>query len=306
MLPLTVGWLVGLPAGVWALRVLRRPEVRAAFAEVARRLAAPVPWDRLAASVTTWSLLFCGLGAAACFLPWVKVSVWRDRDGVLPRQAPPIDTYSVVGVECLTGLAALFMFGALALLVAVGPRVRPFPAWPDVRLWAGAGGLVLVAAMGLRLGWGGDKAPATWIAPEDFQARQDRLAWDEGKAPATDTVLTWALLALGAPLLAAPLTRSLPWRPMAVALGGWVVAVLVGLFIVGVYVQDQFGLFVAREFPGFVILNPRDLAKPQTIADFGSQPGLGPVLAWAFALGLVLLGGLEALGRWPADRRGLP
>ncbi len=32
MLPLGYGFLFGLPFGVWALRVLRRPDVRAAFA----------------------------------------------------------------------------------------------------------------------------------------------------------------------------------------------------------------------------------------------------------------------------------
>jgi hypothetical protein len=31
MLPFGVGFLMGLPAGIWALRLLARPDVKAAF-----------------------------------------------------------------------------------------------------------------------------------------------------------------------------------------------------------------------------------------------------------------------------------
>jgi hypothetical protein len=37
MLPISFHFLVGLPVGIWALRVLRRPEIKAAFRRGSKR-----------------------------------------------------------------------------------------------------------------------------------------------------------------------------------------------------------------------------------------------------------------------------
>jgi hypothetical protein len=58
VLPWSPAWLLGLPAGIWALVVLGRPEVMTTFLH--NRRGAPAPTGPVAAKLRSWLRSFAG------------------------------------------------------------------------------------------------------------------------------------------------------------------------------------------------------------------------------------------------------
>jgi predicted Ser/Thr protein kinase len=134
MVPCSVAWPVGLPLGLWALAVLRRPEVRDAFDqptpladEGAAEATEPAAWAKHWLSTATgWAALLCLLGAAATFLPWARLDIF----GFVSLQ-PGFDTWH--GIVSGVVLAAAF------LVLVSGEFFKPLPlVRAAVTLLAGA------------------------------------------------------------------------------------------------------------------------------------------------------------------------
>jgi hypothetical protein len=264
MMPLTLGWFLGLPLGLWALLVLRRPEVREAFAAAALRPVPPFSCGRLGAH-PAWAVVLCGFGVAAAFLPWAWVPLTPPRPPAAGPELSWRDSF-LTGVETGPGVLAAVVFAALALLLAVWPWVpRPAGGRPAFVWLLAVAGLVVVLT-----------------APYGFDA--------------TDG---WTLLAFAVPL-AAVVSRlwRLPGRPVAMVLGGWGAFVLTGLFVVLVH-QRKIGLYIPGPIPARLDVRFNGGFSWQAPASLSP----GPFLAAALALGLIALGVLEIGRAVPPERR---
>jgi hypothetical protein len=121
LVPCSLAWPVGLPLGLWALAVLRRPEVRSAFDqpplpdEGEAEEIDPAAWAKHWLRTTTgWAALLCLLGAAATFLPWARVSIF----GFVTLQA---------GFDSWHGIVSGLAFAAAFLVLVAGEFFKPLP-----------------------------------------------------------------------------------------------------------------------------------------------------------------------------------
>lgn len=276
MLPLTLGWFIGLPLGLWAFLVLRRPEVKAAFAARTLQPAPPFPWrlglwaflvlrKPVVTSTTEWVLLLCAFGMAGSFLPWLWLS-WSEE-----VRGPGWGSNSEVWVNGLAtwhGVAILVLFALPLAVVSTGSF------WPAVRRRRlgrvlGQTGKVVMGLVGLLL--------ATWTG----------LVWFlESHPPLDQRAHLLAFLVLGISLFAVPLVPNIAWRSMLLLLCGWGIISLAGLYI-ALVVLNKVGSSLPPDVPHR--LRSADhfqfhwLAKEPTL-------GPGPVCALVLALGLEFLG----------------
>jgi hypothetical protein len=210
MVPVSPAWGIGLPMGLWALLVLRKPEVQAAFAAPKPATAPAFDWWRLVPrTISRWGVVCCVVGIVLCVLPWGGV-LYHD-----PQQATRMSRYEVLGVLTWPGLAATLLLVVLGTALLAGQR-----SWsPSTTRWGRRAlaflrlvlpltGLVLVLLFFLMIvSVGGHDA-----------ARQ-----------------VMRVLGLFQPLalvmIAALLLRKSVWRPVALILVGLAILCLVGAFV---------------------------------------------------------------------------
>lgn len=144
MIPLSPAWLLSLPLGLWALFVIRRPEVQAAF-DRPPKIEGQAAWGgapgglRLREQLGTTGILAAIIslaGALATFLPWAVLSMF----GL---------TILIFGCDIWYGIVAgpTFLAVFLVLVAAGWFRLRRF--WLTLAMIVGGG--VVVAATGVFL-----------------------------------------------------------------------------------------------------------------------------------------------------------
>jgi Protein kinase domain len=133
MVPVTPAVVIGLPVGIWALVLLGRPEVRAAFG-----VAGPAPrparpgrpswlW-RLFTSTTGWAILCSALGLVLCLIPWSQ----RNDAG---------------GLSTEPGIVVTVTFLALLAFLVATSFIEPVPVWRPPALIVS--GLIVLLFMAL-------------------------------------------------------------------------------------------------------------------------------------------------------------
>jgi hypothetical protein len=133
MLPVSYGALIGLPVGIWALRILKKPEVRAAFlvrkAEAKpRRRATPESQPKPFFTTTGWAILLCLLGVADTLLPWQNYKTRAvDANAFLMEQ----------------GVLLVVAYVALGLLLITTYTGDPVRVWKPAVLFAAAGFILM-------------------------------------------------------------------------------------------------------------------------------------------------------------------
>ena len=134
------GSVVGFPIGIWALVVLTRREVKAAF-QSQKRGGEPVVHETPKSKKTTtnWGILICVLGIAAVCLRWSLISVWNSTE-LTRRYAWAMGIGWWQGA--IVGIA--FFVGFCLLLATAG--VRPIPKWRPAGLMIVALTAILAAA----------------------------------------------------------------------------------------------------------------------------------------------------------------
>jgi hypothetical protein len=137
--PLTPGFLLGLPAALWAWRVLHEPEVAAAFpAEAAPARSGPSWWRRHWATLLSPDglvLIACAVGLIFCLPPW-----HQSVPGGAPQQ-------SLNGLSTWYGIVVVIAFVALGSVVLATNFIDPVPVWRPVAVIAA--GLCVSLCMGL-------------------------------------------------------------------------------------------------------------------------------------------------------------
>lgn len=108
MVPISPGWLAGLPLGIWSLRTLRRPEVAAQFDRPSAGAESSASAVSLRKVSRAEGVIFAGclLGFAAMFLPWSSIRVFM-IDSVL------------LGLDSWHGLVTGSVFAAALVALAV-------------------------------------------------------------------------------------------------------------------------------------------------------------------------------------------
>jgi hypothetical protein len=209
MLPLTLGWFIGLPLGIWAFLVLRKPEVKEAFAARALQPAEPFRWGRWFPTATGWAVFLCVLGVASCFLPWY----WYSTTEHLPGGGQVTADFSLYSLNCWPGRTILVFFVAPVVLLVLGCLL------PAIRV--GSLDRVLLSAFGALAG----------IAGLFLVLATSLLLWLTWGTADNDLFLAaLTALAVGLPLLAAPWAHKLPWRAVLLLLCGWGILPLAGLW----------------------------------------------------------------------------
>ncbi len=107
---------LGQPAGIWALIVLSRPDVRSAF----RQPSQPIGFLNWAFTPLPWMVLLASLGIWVTFQPWASIA---------NTSASPIVWVNAAGFGWWQGMAACFGFGGMLLMVAISAGFRPAPMW---------------------------------------------------------------------------------------------------------------------------------------------------------------------------------
>jgi hypothetical protein len=153
-----VNWYVGLPVGLWALWVLRRPAVKAEFrvTEEERKAtgAGPDGLDWLLGTPAGWVVLVCGIGLVASLPTWQQpIEMAADPPRSVHRGDPSggrIMTWSPhEGREAVVwpGAAAAGCFLVLLVLHLGTSLVQPEPVWRP--LATVAAGLAVLLCMAL-------------------------------------------------------------------------------------------------------------------------------------------------------------
>jgi tRNA A-37 threonylcarbamoyl transferase component Bud32 len=139
--------LIGLPMGIWALVVLFRPEVRAAFSRgpipappVLTPAPGPAPSFRrkgvlakMFATTTGWAMILCVLGGLRTFLPWAVQHRWEVAPGVIWT-----GDNNILGFESTFGLLTAMTFLLLFLLLVATGFLEPIPIWRPLSLFVAA------------------------------------------------------------------------------------------------------------------------------------------------------------------------
>jgi hypothetical protein len=277
LVPLGPGWALGLPMGIWALLVLRKPQVQAAFAAPKPAPVASFRWRRLVpGTITAWALICCVFGAALGGTPW---ATFKTLESVVPERV--YVTYRLLGVFAWPGLVATVLFvtlgGGLLLARPTWPLVVRRLAgalFPFLRVLLGLAGLFLFLFILLLL--------VTVGPPGGPDARAVGL---QIAAP----------LAVSLGLMA---TLFLPrefWRPTVLLVTGLVLVALVGFWMIEV---DQI-----QHHKVFTLSGP-DGGDPWRWKMGRAELTAYPFLALACAAGIVLLGGLQFWWAFTALRAG--
>jgi len=178
-LPNPVTWFLGLPMGIWALVVLRRPDVRAAFASAAAQQqdAAKEPAERLRRPAI--GLLVAAIVSLAASL--VAIPGFSRL-----REVVPIEHWAIVLIFMgAVAYGVLLFVPAIALLgqrwrwVAVAGNIfAMLPISPAVVIGAPAAicGLVALARPEVRAAFAAEAEKAAMGAPSRRQARRMGLA----------------------------------------------------------------------------------------------------------------------------------
>jgi len=136
--------LIGLPMGIWALVVLFRPEVRAAFSRgpisappILTPVLGPAPPPRrkgalrkMFATTTGWAMILCILGGLRTFLPWAVQHRWEVAPGVIWT-----GDNNILGFESTFGLLTAMTFFCLFLLLVATGFMEPIPLWRPLSLF---------------------------------------------------------------------------------------------------------------------------------------------------------------------------
>jgi hypothetical protein len=281
LVPLGAGWALGLPMGIWALLVLRKPGVQAAFA--APKPAPVASFQRrrlLPGTITAWALISCFLGAALGATPWATFET-LERGG--PGQQVRI-TYHVLGVFAWPGLEATILFLTLGVgLLLASPTwpavVRRFAGvlFPFLRVLVFLAGLCLCLFILLLL------VMVTVGPPGGL----DTLAVSLQLA---------AALAVGLGLMASVFLPREFWRPTVLLLTGLVLVALVGFWMIEVHQIQHYKVFTLHLPDGEDPWRWK-LYRSTRLTAF-------PFLALACAAGLVLLAGLQFRRAYSAFRAG--
>lgn len=137
--------LIGLPIGLWALVVLLRPEVRAAFTREPLAPPAMIPepppprkgfFGRTFGTTTGWAMILCLLGSYLIVAPWAVYSS--------PSPNGSSDWY---GYEVGLGIATESVLAALFLLLLATSFMDPPPIWRAVAMFIGGGVVTLLASL---------------------------------------------------------------------------------------------------------------------------------------------------------------
>jgi len=267
MLPLTLGSFIGLPLGLWAFLVLRKPEVKAVFAARALLPAPPsswkrllLPWKRLGPTTPTgWALLLCALGVAGSFLPWVWLPWKEETRGPGWVSSRPV---YLTGLHTPQGPVILALFCSTSLLVILGrliPLVRGGSLGrvlrQGIKVLVGVAGMFIVLSSGILLFLMNSLYPG-------------------------DVERPLAFLVLGVPLLAIPWVPRISGRALSLLLGGWSIVWLAGYFIA-----------MPRGYFGYPPDTLRSGGHFQFVQAGAEQTlGPGPLVALALGLGLIILG----------------
>jgi tRNA A-37 threonylcarbamoyl transferase component Bud32 len=172
-----LGWILCVTVAVWALRVLTRPEVRAAFeaerkrraqkkrqAAARRRATWPYRAGRFLGSATGWAILFSVAGLVAMVQPFAPLA--ELRVGIYGFQ---VDVY---GYHSLFGIALALAFLGLWVLLIVTGFIEPIPVWqPLAIMLTGIGILALTSlfVMMIHLSMG-QRVPFAWISGDGSPA----------------------------------------------------------------------------------------------------------------------------------------
>jgi hypothetical protein len=284
LVPLSPGWALGMPMGIWALLVLRKREVQAAFAAPKPAPVASFTWPRwLFGTMTAWALGCCLLGAALGVTPWATFQT-LDFAHLNVRFPQPVHVdYRVLGFFVWPGLLASVLFlilgGGLVLARPTGPAVVRRLAgvlFAFFRVLVSLAGLALVFfILLLLLGVGPPSGP-------------DALAV---------TLQIAVPVGVGLGLMASLFLPRAFWRPAVLLVTGLVLVALVGFWIhLGWNDQLQHHKVISSRHPDGT--SPWDWQKGST------QLTPFPFLALACAAGLVLLGGLQFPRAYAAFRAG--
>jgi hypothetical protein len=160
-------WPVGLVllvlASVWLWFVLRRPDGPAALrrhvsaAECRLRSAAEHSLVPVFGTTTGWSLLFCLLGVAATFQPFVPVAELQVPD--VRKNGVPIA--QVFGHESPFAITAGGIFLSLFLLLIATGFIEPIPLWRSVLIILAGTGVVGVMGLGI---WDSGLTGSPWFS----------------------------------------------------------------------------------------------------------------------------------------------
>ncbi len=277
LVPLTPGWALGLPMGIWALLVLRKPEVQRAFAAHKPAPAASFKWPQLLpGTMTAWALGCCFLGAALGATPWATF-----RTLAVGGPQPVQVTYRVNGFVAWPGLLATIIFltlGAGLVLTRPGwpPVVRRIAAalFTFLRVLVPLAGLALVLFILLLL---------VSVGPPS------------GPDALVVTLQIAAPLAAGLVLMASLFLPRTFWRPTVLLVTGLVLVALVGFWMIQ---EDQI-----QHHKVFSSVRP-DGTDPWAWKMGPAQLTPFPFLALACAAGLVLIGGLQFPRAYASFRAG--
>jgi hypothetical protein len=262
--PLGPGWALGLPMGIWALLVLRKPEVGAAFAAPKPAPAASFRWRRLLpGTITAWALIICFLGVVLGFTPWATFETRK----FVAKGPEQLVTNRVLGVFAWPGLLATVLFltlgGGLLLARFTWPLAvrRLSGVLAFLRVLMSLAGLFLILLMLLSL---------AAVGPLDGSNVTLQIA---------------ALLAIvGLGLMASLFLPRAFWQPAVLLVTGLELLGLVG-----------FWMLQADEIQVYAVFRERRSAStdPWLWKNGAVELTAFPFLALACAAGLVLLGGLQ-------------
>jgi serine/threonine protein kinase len=121
-------FLMGIPAAIWGLVLLNRPEVRAAFPGMTARPKRPSRIGRLLRTTTGWAVILCLAGVVLSLQP---VWPWAELR-LVPGEGGPLVLARVYGYDTVCALWSAGIFLAVLVVLAVAAFPGRVPFWQPV------------------------------------------------------------------------------------------------------------------------------------------------------------------------------
>jgi serine/threonine protein kinase len=173
-----LGWMPCVTVAVWALRVLTRPEVRAAFeaerkrkaqkkrqAAARRKAAGPGRVRRFLGTATGWAILFSVLGLVAIVQPFSPLAELRVNDLLGAGRVLESDV-NVYGYHSVFGIVLGLAFLGLWVLLIITGFIEPIPLWRPLAIMLAGFGILSITGLYVVLvhSSAGQRVPSAWVS----------------------------------------------------------------------------------------------------------------------------------------------
>jgi hypothetical protein len=100
-------------------------------------------------STTGWAAVFCLVGAAAIFMPWMETLTFHGpmKDGVIQAKSWPSQGWAY-GTRLWHGYPTTFAFLGLLLFLFLTSPIKPIPLWRSIVLFLAAVGILTLIVIG--------------------------------------------------------------------------------------------------------------------------------------------------------------